>query len=82
MKRRDFLKTGAAAAPAAALAAPAIAQGVIEWKYPTSFPAKAPGIGTNATTFAERVNAMADGKLDGMQHFDGEIAFADDLDIY
>ena len=63
MKRRDFLKTGAMAAPAAALAAPAIAQGVIEWKFPTSFPAKAPGVGTNAVTFAERVNAMAEGKL-------------------
>ncbi|WP_138469773.1 TRAP transporter substrate-binding protein [Poseidonocella sp. HB161398] len=63
MKRRDFLKTGAVAAPAAALAAPAIAQGVIEWKCPTSFPAQAPGVGTNAVNFVERVNAMADGKL-------------------
>lgn len=63
MKRRCFLKTGAIAAPAAVLAAPAVAQGKIEWKFPTSFPAKAPGVGTNATSFAERVNAMADGQL-------------------
>ncbi len=63
MKRRDLLTTGAAAVPAAALAAPAIAQGVIAWKCPTSFPARAPGVGTNAVTFVERVNAMAEGRL-------------------
>lgn len=63
MKRRAFLKTGVAAAPAAALAAPAIAQGVIEWKCPTAFPAQSPGVGTNAATFVERVNTMADGRL-------------------
>lgn len=63
MKRRDFLKTGAVAAPAAMLAAPAVAQGKIEWKMPTSFPAQAPGVGTNATTFAARVAAMSDGQL-------------------
>ena len=67
MKRRDFLKTGAVAAPAAAagsfLAAPAVAQGTFEWKMPTSFPAQAPGVGTNPTTFAARVAAMSDGQL-------------------
>lgn len=63
MKRRQFLKTGAFAAPAVALAAPAIAQGKFEWKLPTSFPAQAPGVGTNATTFAARVAAMSDGQL-------------------
>lgn len=66
MKRRDFIKAGAIAAPvamSASLAAPAIAQGKIEWKLPTSFPAKAPGIGTNVTSFAARVNAMSGGRL-------------------
>ena len=63
MKRREFLKTGAIAAPAVALATPAIAQGKVEWKLPTSFPAKAPGVGTNVTSFAARVNAMSDGQL-------------------
>ncbi|PHP68152.1 ABC transporter substrate-binding protein [Zhengella mangrovi] len=63
MKRREFLKTAAIAAPVATLAAPAIAQGKIEWKMPTSFPAKAPGVGTNATTFARRVADMSDGQL-------------------
>lgn len=66
MKRRDFIKKGALVAPViatASLATPAIAQGKIEWKLPTSFPAKAPGIGTNVTSFAKRVNAMSDGRL-------------------
>ena len=64
MKRRTFLSTGlAATAGAATLPMPALAQGKIEWKLPTSFPAKAPGVGTNVTSFAERVNAMADGRL-------------------
>ena len=63
MKRRDFLKTGAIAAPAAVLATPALAQGKIEWKLPSAFPAKAPGVGTNSATFAARVAAMSDGQL-------------------
>ncbi len=62
MKRRDILKAGVIA-PVAALATPAIAQGTMEWKLPTSFPAKAPGVGTNVTTFAERVNALSGGRL-------------------
>lgn len=73
MKRRTFLKSGALAAPAAALAAPAIAQGVMEWKCPSSFPVKAPGIGTNAETFVNRVNAMAEGKLRLKLYSGGEL---------
>lgn len=73
MKRRAFLKTGAIAAPAAALAAPAIAQGIIEWKCPTSFPSRAPGVGTNAVTFVERVNAMAEGRLKLKLYSGGEL---------
>jgi TRAP-type mannitol/chloroaromatic compound transport system substrate-binding protein len=73
MKRRDFLKAGAVAAPVGLLAAPAIAQGRIEWKLPTSFPAKAPGVGTNVTTFAERVAAMSDGQLTFKVYSGGEL---------
>lgn len=64
MKRRDFL-IGSALAPVAAtgLAAPAIAQGTIEWKLPSAFPAKAPGVGTNVMSFADRVATMSDGRL-------------------
>lgn len=73
MKRRDLLKAGAMAAPAALLSAPAIASGKVEWKMPTSFPARAPGIGTNATTFAARVNAMSDGQLTLKVYSGGEL---------
>ncbi len=63
MKRRQFMKGAAIAVPAAVIAAPAIAQGKIEWKLPTSFPLKAPGVGTNSTSFADRVAKMSDGRL-------------------
>ncbi len=63
MKRREFLKTGAIATSAAVIATPAIASGKIEWKLPTSFPARAPGVGTNSATFAKRVAEMSDGRL-------------------
>ncbi len=66
MKRRDFIKASAAGSAVSAgliTGAPAIAQGKFEWKLPTSFPAKAPGIGTNVVSFAERVAAMSDGRL-------------------
>jgi len=73
MKRRDFLKAGAVAAPASMLAAPAVAQGKIEWKLPTSFPAKAPGVGTNVAAFAERVAAMSGGQLTFKVFSSGEL---------
>ena len=76
MERRDFIRTGLAgtAATAATITgAPAIAQGNIEWKLPTSFPAKAPGIGTNVTSFAERVAAMSDGRLTFKVFSSGEL---------
>lgn len=69
MKRRDFLHTGTAAIAGGALVsgAPAIAQSDasrrFNWKLPTSFPAKAPGVGTNVTSFADRVARMSDGRL-------------------
>ncbi|NND92232.1 MAG: TRAP transporter substrate-binding protein [Granulosicoccus sp.] len=66
MKRRDFIKAGAAGTAVSAAAitgAPALAQGKFEWKLPSSFPAKAPGIGTNVVSFAERVAVMSAGRL-------------------
>ena len=76
LERRDFVRTGLAATAAAATTisgAPAIAQGRIEWKLPTSFPAKAPGVGTNVTSFAERVAAMSDGRLTFKVFSSGEL---------
>lgn len=80
MQRRDFIQrslVGTAAATAAVggtiTAAPAIAQGNIEWKLPTSFPAKAPGVGTNVTSFAERVKLMSGGRLTFKVFSSGEL---------
>jgi len=73
MKRRDVRKSGAIAAPAAARAAPASAQGVIEWKCPSAFPAQAPGVGTNAVNFVEYVNAMSGGRLKLKLYSAGEL---------
>ena len=52
MKRRDFLSKsvlgGTAAAAATVLAAPAIAQQVIEWRMVHSWPKGLPGVGVGA----------------------------------
>lgn len=74
MKRREFLAAGAvAAAGAGALAAPAVAQGKIQWKLPTAFPKNAPGVGSNVTNFAEKVAAMSDGRLSFTVYGGGEL---------
>ncbi|MDN2567811.1 TRAP transporter substrate-binding protein [Aquibium sp. A9E412] len=73
MKRRTFLKAGAGATAATALAAPAVAQGKIEWNLPTSFPKNAPGVGTNVTNFADTVAAMSDGRLTFKVYGGGEL---------
>lgn len=62
MKRRTFLTSGAGIG-AAALAAPAVAQGRIEWDMPSGFPKAAPGVGTNGARFAELVEKMSDGRM-------------------
>lgn len=64
MKRRTFLKSGAGiAAATGALATPALAQSRIEWTMPSSFPKAAPGVGTNATRFAELVEQISGGRI-------------------
>ncbi|MCB1410101.1 MAG: TRAP transporter substrate-binding protein [Rhodobacter sp.] len=63
MKRRTFLKSGAGIAAVAGVAAPAIAQERIEWNMPSSFPKPAPGVGTNATRFAELVEQLSGGRM-------------------
>jgi TRAP-type mannitol/chloroaromatic compound transport system substrate-binding protein len=72
MKRREVIKLGAAV-PVAALASPAIAQGRFQWKLPSSFPVRAPGVGTNVTSFASRVEAMSDGRLTFQIFSSGEL---------
>ncbi|UUP18151.1 TRAP transporter substrate-binding protein [Nitratireductor thuwali] len=63
MKRRTFLAGGAGLAAAGGLAAPAIAQGKIEWNIASSFPKAAPGVGTNVNRYAELVSLMSDGRM-------------------
>ena len=67
MKRRTFLKSGAGLAAAGSIAAPlatpALAQERIEWAMPSSFPKPAPGVGTNATRFAEVVETLSGGRM-------------------
>ncbi|GAB1379784.1 TRAP transporter substrate-binding protein [Pararhodobacter aggregans] len=63
MERRTFLKGGAGLAAAGGLATPALAQERIEWAMPSSFPKPAPGVGTNATRFAELVQSLSGGRI-------------------
>ena len=69
MKRRYFLKgaaaTGAVAATTAASSfpAPAIAQGLKEFKMVTTWPKNFPGLGTAAERLAKRITVASEGKI-------------------
>lgn len=73
MKRRTFLTSGAGIAAASTLAAPAIAQGKVQWNMASAFPKAAPGVGTNVTRFAELVGQMSDGRLELTVYGAGEL---------
>lgn len=62
VKRRTILKA-AVAGGAAALAAPAISKGLIEWRMVTSWPKGLPGLGTGAERLAANITAMSGGRL-------------------
>ena len=67
MKRRAFLKAGgagAAAAAAGSLAAPAIAQGTMQWKMVTAWPKNLPGPGVAAQLLADRITALSGGRIE------------------
>ena len=75
MKRRDLLKTGAAAigaAGAATLSAPAIAQDRIEINIVSTWPRDFPGLGTGAQRFAQRLVDMSDGRFHVEYYAGGE----------
>ncbi len=65
VNRRKFIKAAGvtAAAGTTALAAPAIAQGIQEWKMVMSWPKGFPGLGTAAQNFANRLEVAMDGKV-------------------
>jgi TRAP-type mannitol/chloroaromatic compound transport system substrate-binding protein len=66
MKRRSFIRVaaaGGAVAAAGGIAAPAIAQGKVEWRMVTTWPKNFPGQGTGAERFAKSVSEATDGRL-------------------
>lgn len=76
MKRRDFFKASAATAAglaATGLAAPAIAQGMQQWKMVTAWPKNLPGPGVAAQMLADRITALSGGKLEVKLFAAGEL---------
>ena len=66
MKRRSFIKKAAAGSTAAAastLPAPAISQGLKEWRMVTSWPKGLPGLGTGAERLADRITVLSGGRV-------------------
>ncbi len=63
MKRRQFLKGAALAGAATTIAAPAIAQSVIEWRMVHSWPKGLPGVGTGVERLADQIQQMSGGRL-------------------
>jgi len=71
LSRRGFI--GAGAASAAALAAPAVAQGKIQWRMVTSWPKHLPGPGVTAERLAKRITDMSAGRLSVRVYAAGEL---------
>jgi TRAP-type mannitol/chloroaromatic compound transport system substrate-binding protein len=80
MKRREFVKTagvGGAVAGAALAAssfpAPAIAQGIKQFKMVTTWPKNFPGLGTGAERLAQRINETSEGQIEVKVFAAGEL---------
>ncbi|MPZ09340.1 MAG: ABC transporter substrate-binding protein [Kiloniellaceae bacterium] len=80
MERRAFLKAGgsgvaagAATLAAGGLAAPAIAQGVLQWKMVTAWPKNLPGPGVAAQLLADRITALSGGRIEVKLYAAGEL---------
>ncbi len=61
------------AAPAVALASPALSQGRIEWRMVTSWPKNLPGPGVTAQRLADAISTLSDGRLTVKLYAAGEI---------
>jgi TRAP-type mannitol/chloroaromatic compound transport system substrate-binding protein len=77
MKRREFFKSASVAtigaAAATTLAAPAIAQGNINWRMVTTWPKNFPGLGVGAQTLADRITKASGGRLTIQVYAAGEM---------
>ena len=73
MDRRNFLKTGAIGVAAVPLAAPAIAQGVRQWKMVTAWPKNLPGPGVAAQNLADRITTLSGGRIEVKLFAAGEL---------
>ena len=76
MRRRAFLKAGGAGvatAAASTLAAPAIAQGTLQWKMVTAWPKNLPGPGVAAQLLADRITALSGGRIEVKLYAAGEL---------
>lgn len=75
MERRTFLKAGAlgAAASATALATPAIAQDIRQWKMVTAWPKNLPGPGVAAQALADRITTLSGGRIEVTLFAAGEL---------
>jgi TRAP-type mannitol/chloroaromatic compound transport system substrate-binding protein len=71
--RRDLLAGAAGAAATVTLAAPALSQGLVEWKLVTAWPKDMVGAGTGAQRLADRITQLTDGKLRVVLHAAGEL---------
>ena len=73
MDRRKFLAAGAVGTAATALAAPAIAQDVRQWKMVTAWPKNLPGPGVAAQMLADRITTLSGGRIEVKLFAAGEL---------
>jgi TRAP-type mannitol/chloroaromatic compound transport system substrate-binding protein len=72
LKRRTLLKA-AVLSGGAAVAAPAISKGLMEWRMVTSWPKGLPGLGAGAERLASNITAMSGGRLTIKVYAAGEL---------
>ncbi|MCF6233263.1 MAG: TRAP transporter substrate-binding protein [Rhodobacteraceae bacterium] len=73
MERRKFLRAGALGVAATALASPAIAQGIRQWKMVTAWPKNLPGPGVAAQSMADRITTLSGGRIEVKLYAAGEL---------